>query len=106
MRAYSTYMYVFTISHAENSDYVGLSNAVITFISGDVTGTDRCTSLTINEDSIVEYNETFNVILMETSERLVIQSNKNYTQITIIEDNDCKPFNSMRGISVLVNNVI
>ena len=55
-------------------------------------GTNRCTYVTINEDSIVEYNETFNMILTENSDRLVIQNGKNYTQITIIEDNDCKSF--------------
>ncbi|MCG8622358.1 MAG: hypothetical protein MJE68_10240, partial [Proteobacteria bacterium] len=44
----------------------------------------------INEDSIVEYNETFNVILTENSDRLVVQSGRNNTQITIIEDDDCK----------------
>ena len=79
-------------SYAENSDYVGRSNVGITFFSGDVTGTNRCTSVTINEDSIVEYNETFNVILTENSNRLEIQSGRNYTQITIIEDNDCESF--------------
>ena len=76
----------------ENSDYVGMSNVAINFFSGDTTGTNRCTSVSINEDSIVEYNETFNVILTENSDRLVIQSGRNYTQITIIEDNDCKSF--------------
>ena len=79
-------------SRAENSDYVGRSNVGITFFSGDVTGTNRCTSVTINEDSIVEYNETFNVILTENSNRLEIQSSRNYTQITIIEDSDCESF--------------
>ena len=71
-------------------DYVGRSNVGITFFSGDVTGTNRCTSISINEDSIVEYNETFNVILTENSDRLVVQSGRNNTQITIIEDDDCK----------------
>lgn len=76
----------------ENSDYVGQSGVGITFFSGDVTGTNRCTSITINEDNIVEYNETFNVILTENSDRLVIQSGRNITQIIIMEDNDCKSF--------------
>jgi hypothetical protein len=81
-------MFIFS----ENSDYVGRSNVSITFLSGDVTGTNRCTSISINEDSIVEYNETFDVILTENSDRLVIQSGRNNTQITIIEDNDSKSF--------------
>jgi hypothetical protein len=81
-------LFIFT----ENSDYVGRSSVGITFLSGDVTGTNRCTSISINEDSIVEYNETFDVILTENSDRLVIQSGRNNTQITIIEDNDCKSF--------------
>ena len=55
-----------------------------------MTGRNRCTSISINEDSIVEYNETFNVILTENSDKLLIQSGRNNTQITIIEDNDCK----------------
>ena len=57
-----------------------------------MTGTNHCAPITINEDSIVEYNETFNVILTESSDRLVIQSDRNNTQIIIIEDNDCKSF--------------
>ena len=73
-----------------NSDYVGVASTSITFDSGAVTGTRRCTSITINEDSIVEYDETFNVVLTENSNRLEIQTGRNYTQITIIEDNDCE----------------
>ena len=95
-------MLIHNFIFAENSDYVGQSNVGITFFSGDVTGTNRCASITINEDSIVEYNETFNVILTENSDRLVIQSDRNNTQIIIIEDNDCKSFsiNFMAGINV------
>ena len=88
---------------AENSDYVGQSNIGITFFSGDVSGINRCTTISINEDSIVEYNETFNVILTENSERLMIQSGRNYTQITIIEDNDCKSFPIHARISICLN---
>lgn len=88
---------------AENSDYVGQSNIGITFFSGDVSGTNRCTTISINEDSIVEYNETFNVILTENSERLMIQSGRNYTQITIIEDNDCKSSPIHARISICLN---
>ena len=84
---------------AENSDYVGRSNVGITFFSSDVTGTNRCISISINEDSIVEYNETFNVILTENSDRLMVQSGRNNTQITIIEDNDCESLPIHVGIS-------
>ena len=74
----------------ENSDYVGRSNVGVTFYSGDRPGSYRCTYISIREDSIVEYNEVFNVILTENSDRLVIQSGRSNTRITIIEDNDCK----------------
>ena len=80
------------VTFTENSDYVERSNVGLTFSSGAVTGTNQCTYITINEDSIVEYNETFNVILTENSVRLEVHSSRNYTEITIIEDNDCKYF--------------
>ena len=86
-------LFIFT----ENSDYVGRSNVSIAFLYGDMNGTNQCTSISINEDSIVEYNEIFNVILAENSDRLVVQSGRNNTQITIIEDDDCKFFLFMQA---------
>ena len=74
----------------ENSDYVGRSNVSVTFYPGDGPGSYRCTSISIREDSIVEYNEIFNVILTENSDRLVISSGRSNTQIIIREDGDCK----------------
>lgn len=38
----------------------------------------------------MEYNEVFNVVITETSRKLTIPPGRNVTQITIIEDNDCK----------------
>lgn len=71
-------------------DYVGLTNFSVNFFSGDQSGTRRCANVIINEDTIVEYDEMFNVILTENSDRLVIQNNRNSTVITIIEDGDSK----------------
>ena len=71
-------------------DYVGESNAAIDFFPGDFSGVQRCTNISILDDTIVEYNEAFNVILMENSGRLEIQSTRNSTRIIIMEDNDCK----------------
>ena len=72
----------------EDSDYVGLLNVPINFVSDDRSGTRRCTSVTINEDTIVEYDETFNVILTENSDQLIVQSTRNSTLVTILEDGD------------------
>lgn len=74
----------------EDLDYAGETNTPVDFFPGDFSGVHRCTDITINEDDIVEYNEVFSVILKENSSRLEIQSGRNTTQITIIEDNDCK----------------
>ena len=49
-----------------------------------------CINIIINEDEIVENNEIFDVILSENSSRLAILPGRNVTQITIIEDDDCK----------------
>ena len=72
----------------EDSDYVGLLNVPINFVSGDRSGRRRCTSVRINEDTIVEYNERFNVILTENSDRLVVHNTRNSTLVTILEDGD------------------
>ena len=78
------------LTTSENSDYVGLSNVAITFFAGDRNLARRCTTLIINEDSIVEYNEIFNVVLTENSDQIEIQSGRNVTEITILEDDDCE----------------
>ena len=66
-------------------------NADVSFRSGDQIGRRRCITITILEDTIVEYNEIFNVVLAVNSDRLLIQAGSNVTQITIQEDDDCKP---------------
>ena len=71
-------------------DYVRRMDAPIDFFPGDFSGVSRCTNITIFEDSIVEYNEAFSVILRENSSRLQIQNGRDSTQITIIEDDDCE----------------
>ena len=38
----------------------------------------------------MEYDEVFDVVLMENSSRLDIQSGRDHIQITIVEDDDCK----------------
>lgn len=74
----------------ENLDYVEISNANVTFEAGDLNNTRRCIeNITINEDTVVEYNETFNLVLTKESDRLVIKS-RNVTEVTILEDDDCK----------------
>ena len=47
-----------------------------------------CTNIAIIEDSVLEYDETFEVILTTDSKRIHILNNK--TAITIIEDDDSK----------------
>jgi hypothetical protein len=71
-------------------DYTGELNAPIDFLRGDFSGVSRCTSITILNDVIVEYNEVFDVILKENSSRLEIERTRNTTRVTIMEDNDCK----------------
>lgn len=76
---------------AENLDYnISLSSLSVNFYASDRSGTRRCTTVTINEDTIVEYNERFSVILTENSDQIVIQNNRNSTIITIREDGDSK----------------
>ena len=76
---------------AGNSDYTAVVNADVSFQRGDIINTNHCAIITIHEDTIVEYNEIFNVVLAVNSDRLVIQADRNITQITIQEDDDCKP---------------
>ena len=87
---YFVHLLIFFLTTSEDSDYVGLSNIAINFFAGDQNLARRCTTLTINEDSIVEYNETFNVVLTENSDQLQIQTGRNVTEITIWEDDDCE----------------
>lgn len=75
---------------SENSDYVGVRNVPISFVRGHGYGTLQCTTITIREDAVVEYNETFTVILTENSPQLMIPNGRNYTLLTILEDSDCK----------------
>ena len=75
-------------SHAGGNDYNEISNFGISFFSRDLPGTERCTNIRINEDTILEYNETFDIVLSEDSARLEIESGRNITKITILEDND------------------
>ena len=74
----------------EDSDYAEEANTTIDFFPGDFSGVRRCTNIAIKEDDILEYNEAFNVILKENSNRLDIQTDRNSTQIIIMEDDDCK----------------
>ena len=46
----------------------------------------------------MEYNETFNVVLTENSNRIQIDASRNITQVTIIEDNDCKCMSCYSGL--------
>ena len=71
-------------------DYTGELDAPIDFLLGDFSGVSRCTNITILDDSIVENGEIFNAFLKENSSRLEIESSRNTTRITIMEDNDCK----------------
>ena len=77
-------------SHAGGSDYNEISNASILFRYGDVLGAQRCATININNDAILEYSETFEVILSENSARLEIESGRETTEITILEDDDGK----------------
>ena len=67
-----------------------MENVSISFVNGQGSGTLQCTNITIREDDVVEYNETFNVILTENSRQLVIPNGRNNTLSTILEDTDCK----------------
>ena len=75
---------------SEDADYVGQTGTLVSMYPGYSYRSRSCTSITINEDDIVEYNEVFNVILTESSQKLTIPYGRNITQITIREDNDCK----------------
>lgn len=81
---------ILIMTSSEDSDYVGEANTPINFFPGDFSGIQRCTNITINEDDILEYDEVFNVVLMENSSRLDIESGRDHIRVTIIEDDDCK----------------
>ena len=74
----------------ENLDYLGEVDSSVEFSPGDFAGVSRCTNISIFEDTVVEYDEVMNVLLTTNSSRLAIQSDRNSTQITITEDDDCK----------------
>ena len=78
--------------HLDNLDYAGELDVAIDFLHGDFPGINRCTNITIIEDEIVENSEVFNVFLKENSSKLEIDSTRNITQITIMENDDCKHF--------------
>jgi hypothetical protein len=79
-------------------DYTGELDTPIDFLREDFSGVSRCTNITILDDAIVEYNEAFDVILKENSSRLEIESTRNTTRVTIMEDNDCKHMHSERTL--------
>ena len=85
-----TEKYLYVVVSLENSDYVGVTNVPISFVYGHGYSSHQCTNVTINQDRIVEYNESFDVILTENSSKLTIPYGRNYTRITIMEDSDCK----------------
>lgn len=58
------------------------------FPAGSLTGARVCESVTVLEDTILEYNEQFGVFLSEESNKLVIEPGGNVTVITIVEDED------------------
>ena len=61
----------------------------------DSTGFEHCTNVRINEDAILEYDETFEVVLTEDSSLLEIESGRATTEITIVEDGDGNEFNNV-----------
>ena len=61
----------------------------------DSTGFQHCATVRINEDAILEYDETFEVVLTEDSPLLEIESGRATTEITIVEDGDGNEFNNV-----------
>ena len=70
-------------------DYVDV-NRVATFGSGSGIGTQVCQSVTIVEDTVLEYDEDFSVVISEEANKLEIESGRNVTVVTIMEDEDSK----------------
>ena len=68
------------------SDYNEILFRLIALSAGS--GGEQCTSFRINEDTILEYNETFQVVLMEDLPKLEIEPGRETTEITIVEDED------------------
>ena len=66
------------------SDYLGVSVDLV-FTAGSINGTMQCLNVTIFDDSLVESNETFTVIM--TTSSLVLILGNNVTTVVIM-DND------------------
>ena len=98
------YYYKNVINISESTDYIRNSTH-ITFNQGYAYRSRSCFYVTINEDEILEYNETFNVILTENSSKLAIPPGRNIAHITIREDNDGKCMFSILGKLVLYRHV-
>ncbi len=95
------YYFGYYLIYLENLDYTGELDAPIDFLRGDFPGISRCTSITVLNDVIVEYNEAFDVILKENSSKLEIESTRNTTRVIIMEDNDCKHIRYLKGNTLL-----
>ncbi len=62
-------------------DYVGINNVPLTISAGS---TENCTTITITNDTIVENDETFYVVMTTTDRRVTIFNNM--TRVTILSD--------------------
>ena len=71
--------------HTGGSDYNEFANVSISL---DSTGFEHCANVRINEDTILEYDETFEVVLTKDSPKLEIEAGRATTEITIVEDHD------------------
>ena len=66
----------------DGSDYLGVSMDLV-FTAGTSNGTMQCLNVTIIDASLVESNETFNVILITSNS--VVELGNNLTTITITD---------------------
>ncbi len=69
-------------------DYDAIRDYPLVLLGGSVAGDLVCTNISISDDTILEYNETFTISLSTESRRNVVASS---TVATVtIKDDDCE----------------
>ena len=66
-------------------DFTELSTS-LEFPAGSPEGTTRCLNITINEDTLIEGNETFSVMLTLISTELGVTMGNSITTVTILDN--------------------
>ena len=92
MNSYLSYINIFSL-HPEGIDFFGPVPSILTFTSGQSTGGIQCSNVTILDNSVVEDERSFRIILKNdtTNSRVLINTSASSLDFIIAVDiNDSK----------------